>query len=125
MVDFLDVFPFFPRVAVGEGQNLTVTDCEKVLRLKSLSERLGVSHLRFGSEVHLAQMLVVGRGSVKMMALANDNENRVSLWIDEEIWGGEYFLCHPLVNTSTLVLPKAELVRFFALTGHVPRFFGE
>ncbi len=36
---------------------LVVTDCEKVLRLKELSERLDVSKLRFGSEVHLAEML--------------------------------------------------------------------
>ncbi len=102
---------------------LVVTDCEKVLRLKELSERLGVSKLRFGSEVHLDQMLGVGRGAVTMMALANDSEKRVALWIDEEIWGGEYCLCHPLVNRSTLVLSKGELVRFFGLTGHEVRFF--
>ena len=32
---------------------LVVTDCEKVVRLDSLSARLGVSHLRFGSEENL------------------------------------------------------------------------
>jgi Ala-tRNA(Pro) deacylase len=103
---------------------LVVTDCEKVVRLDILSARLEVSHLRFGSEENLEKMLGVGRGSVTMMALANDTEHRVALWIDHEIWGGEYFLCHPLVNTATLVLTKAELERFFALTGHVPHFFG-
>jgi Ala-tRNA(Pro) deacylase len=55
--------------------------------------------------------------------LVNDSEGRVALWIDREIWDGGRFLCHPLVNTATLVLSKAELERFFGLTGHEPNFF--
>jgi Ala-tRNA(Pro) deacylase len=47
----------------------------------------------------------------------------VALWIDKEVWDGERFLCHPLVNTATLVLSRAELERFFELTGHEPDFF--
>ena len=104
---------------------LAVTDCEHIVRLDKLKERLGVSHLRFGSEDDLMRLLGVGRGSVTMMGLVNDTEHRVALWIDKEIWDGEQFLCHPLVNTATLVLSKAELERFFALTGHVPHFFRE
>jgi len=103
---------------------LVVTSCEKTVRLDSLSTRLGVSHFRFGSEDDLMRLLGVGRGSVTMMGLANDTEHKVVLWIDDEIWAGEQFLCHPLVNTATLVLSKAELERFFALTEHTPHFFG-
>jgi Ala-tRNA(Pro) deacylase len=102
---------------------LVVTSCERTVRLDGLKEQLNVSHLRFGSEDDLARLLGVGHGSVTMMGLANDTGRIVSLWIDREIWGGERFLCHPLVNTATLVLSKAELERFFALTGHVPQFF--
>jgi Ala-tRNA(Pro) deacylase len=79
--------------------------------------------LRFGSEDDLQRLMGVGRGSVTMMGLANDTEHRIALWIDDEIWIGENFLCHPLVNTATLILSKTELERFFALTGHVPHFF--
>jgi len=104
---------------------LVVTSCEKVVRLDSLSARLGVSHLRFASEENLERMLGVSRGAVTMMGLANDTEHRVVLWIDAEIWDGGHFLCHPLVNTATLVLSKPELERFFILTGHVPHFFDE
>lgn len=104
---------------------LAVTSCEKTVKLGQLSEQLGVAHIRFGSEENLQKMLGVTRGSVTMMGLANDAEHKVELWIDEEIWAGENFLSHPLVNTATLVLSKAELLRFFELTGHVPHFFGE
>jgi Ala-tRNA(Pro) deacylase len=97
---------------------LVVTGCEKTVKLDELSSQLGVAHLRFGSEDNLRRLLGVGRGAVTMMGLANDTEHQVELWIDAEIWRGQYFLSHPLVNTATLILAKSELERFFALTGH-------
>jgi Ala-tRNA(Pro) deacylase len=102
---------------------LVVTACEKTVRLDELSARFGLSHLRFASEENLEKFLGVGKGAVTMMGLVNDSEHRVALWIDREIWEGKRFLCHPLVNTATLVLSKAELERFFMLTGHAPNLF--
>lgn len=102
---------------------LAVTACEKTVKLDDLAVQLGIAHIRFGSEDNLMRLLGVTRGSVTMMALANDREHLVELWMDKDIWDGEYFLSHPLVNTATLVLAKSELERFFALTGHSPQFF--
>jgi Ala-tRNA(Pro) deacylase len=102
---------------------LAVTDCEKTMKLDVLSSQLGVPHLRFGSEENLTRLLGVTRGAVTMMGLVNDNEHRVELWMDAEIWDTDYFLSHPLVNTATLVLPRSELERFFTLTGHTLHFF--
>ena len=100
-----------------------MTACEKTVKLDDLSVQLGISHIRFGSEENLLRLLGVTRGSVTMMALANDREHQVELSVDQEIWNGEYFLSHPLVNTATLVLAKSELVRFFELTGHTLHLF--
>ena len=102
---------------------LAVTACEKTVRLDELSRLLGVPHLRFASEQNLQRLLGVAGGSVTMMGLVNDIDHVVELWIDKEIWQGENFLCHPLVNTATLVVSKMELERFLNLTGHAPRFF--
>ena len=102
---------------------LAVTSCEKTVKLDSLSLQLNSLHLRFGSEENLMRLLGVTRGSVTMMGLANDADHQVELWLDSEIWNSENFLCHPLVNTATLVLAKNELERFFSLTGHTPKFF--
>lgn len=104
---------------------LAVTACEKTVKLDELPAQFGVAHLRFGSEENLTRLLGVTRGSVTMMGLANDTEHKVELWIDEDIWQDEYFQSHPLVNTATLVISKAELLRFFELTGHAPHFFSE
>src|SRR6266496_6639641 len=81
---------------------LAVTSCEKTIKLDSLATQLGIAYLRFASEENLQRLLGVARGSVTMMGLANDVEHRVELWIDAEIWIGENFLSHPLVNTATL-----------------------
>ena len=97
---------------------LAVTACEKTMNLETLASQFGIKHLRFASERNLERLLGVTRGAVTMMGLANDVEHAVELWIDAEIWGSEYFLSHPLVNTATLVLAKPELERFFKLTGH-------
>ncbi len=102
---------------------LAVTACEKTVRLDELSSLLGVPHLRFASEQNLQRVLGVAGGSVTMMGLVNDADHQVELWVDSEIWNGETFLCHPLVNTATLVLSKNELERFLNLTGHTPKFF--
>lgn len=102
---------------------LAVTACEKTLKLDSLSAQMNVPHLRFASEENLQRLLGVTRGSVTMMGLSNDTGHVVELWMDAEIWDGEFFLSHPLVNTATLVLSRSELERFFGLTGHVLHFF--
>jgi Ala-tRNA(Pro) deacylase len=102
---------------------LVVTACEKTLKLDQLPAQLGVAHVRFGSEENLLRLLGLTRGAVTMMGLANDTEHQVELWIDADIWQGEYFLSHPLVNTATLILAKSELERFFAMTGHALHIF--
>jgi Ala-tRNA(Pro) deacylase len=102
----------------GRNFYLAVTGCEKSVDFKQLAEQFGVAKLRFGSEENLERLLGVSRGAVTMLGLVNDVEQRVELWIDEEIWKGENFLCHPLVNTATLVLSKAALEQFIKITGH-------
>ncbi len=102
---------------------LVVTSCEKTVKLDALSPQLDVAYLRFASEENLQRILGVTRGAVTMMGLANDTGHLVELWIDANIWQGENFLSHPLVNTATLVLSKSELERFFALTGHSLHIF--
>ena len=97
---------------------LVVTACEKKLDLKRLGQQLGTSKLHFASEDKLQEALGLTRGSVTVLGLINDADHRVQLWVDAEIWRQESFLCHPLVNTATLLLSKASLERFFAISGH-------
>lgn len=43
-------------------------------------------------------------GSVSVLGLMNDHDNRVQLLMDEDVVKGEYFGCHPCINTSSLRL---------------------
>ena len=104
---------------------VAVTACEKTVKLEALASRLGVANLHFASEGNLGRLLGVTRGAVTMMGLVNDTSHQVELWIDADIWQGDYFLSHPLVNTATLILSKTELQRFFDLTGHTVHLFEE
>ena len=97
---------------------LLMTACEKKLDLKKVGNLIGASKLHFASEEMLSELLNLTRGSVTVLGLINDTDHRVQLWIDAEIWRQDNFLCHPLVNTATLLLSKSSLERFFELCGH-------
>ena len=55
-------------------------------------------------------------GSVTILALVNDPDHLVELYIDPEIWNAKQIHCHPLVNTETLVLSHDALARFLGIT---------
>ena len=55
------------------------------------------------------------------MALLNDSEKKVEVFIDNELWDAETILCHPLVNTSTLAVPRHGMEQFLEKTGHTLR----
>ena len=100
---------------------LVVTACEKRLDLKALAQAMGVKKLQFGSEAQLLDLLGLTPGSVTVLALVNDPNRKVELVFDSDYWPAEAYLCHPLVNTATLVIDHAGMLRFLELTGHTPR----
>jgi Ala-tRNA(Pro) deacylase len=79
---------------------------------------LDSSRLSFASPERLKTHLGIDPGSVSLLALANDSENNVEAFIDQDIWEDEAILCHPLVNTSTLVVPRKDMKLFLEKTGH-------
>jgi len=64
--------------------------------------------------------LGVEPGSVTVLGLIHDTTNAVELYIDAEVWQTARWRCHPLVNTSTLVLARPDIEKFLASTGHTP-----
>jgi Ala-tRNA(Pro) deacylase len=91
---------------------------EKVVDLKALGSLLGVGPLSLASPRRLKHHLGVDPGSVTILALINDTQKEVEVVFDQGLWESPAFRCHPLVNTSTLAISKADIRRFLALTGH-------
>ena len=82
---------------------------DKRFQTKELSAQLGISRLSFASADMMEELLDVSPGSVTIMGLMNDHENKVRLVIDRDVLKQEYFACHPCVNTASLRLKTADL----------------
>jgi len=100
-------------------QFILVMVCEeKRVDLKKLGSTLGVKNLRFASPERLQQYLGIEPGAVTALAVINDTQQQVQLYVDRDLWVQDAIQCHPLVNTSTLVISRSELERFFHLAHH-------
>lgn len=82
---------------------------EKRFRTSDVSHILGVSRLSFASPEKLKELLDVTPGSVSVLCLQKDTENRVQLLVDRELCSDTYIGCHPCINTSSLRLKQADL----------------
>jgi Ala-tRNA(Pro) deacylase len=108
----------FLRDRKGRRHFLVVVGYEKVVDLKALSSVLGASKLSLASPGRLRKYLGVDPGAVTILGVANDSEQRVEVVFDEGLWDSKAFRCHPLVNTSTLVISKDNIERLLSITGH-------
>ena len=82
---------------------------DKVFRTSQLSKQIGSSRLSFASGEYMEQFLDITPGSLSVLGLMNDPENRVQLLIDEDVLQAEYFGCHPCINTASLRLKTSDL----------------
>lgn len=95
---------------------------DKSFRTSELSRQIGSSRLSFASAEYMARFLDITPGSVSVLGLMNDRENKVQLLIDVDILKGEFFGCHPCINTSSLRLKTADLMeKILPAVGHAPR----
>nr|MBQ8253491.1 prolyl-tRNA synthetase associated domain-containing protein [Lachnospiraceae bacterium] len=91
---------------------------DKPFKTKDLSAQLGIARLSFATEDFMGEFLDITPGSVSVLGLMNDKENRVRLLVDEEILGMEYFGCHPCINTSSMRLKTKDLLEKFLPAVH-------
>ena len=108
----------FLRDKKGIRHFLVVVPQDKQVDLKELSSILEASRLSFASPDRLNKYLGIEPGSVSILALLNDPEKTVEVFVDNELWNAEIILCHPLVNTSTLAITRDGIKQFLEKTGH-------
>ena len=94
----------------------------KTFKTSVLSKQIGSSRLSFAGAEYMEQFLDITPGSVSVLGLMNDHENHVELLIDEDVLKGEFFGCHPCINTSSLRLRTSDLMeKIIPAMGHEPR----
>lgn len=90
------------------------------LALNRLHRAIGTRRLSFASAGLMEELLGVSPGSVTAFALMNDTGGRVRFILDAALWRHEWLNFHPLTNTGTTAIPRADFERFLAATGHEP-----
>lgn len=114
----------------GHSKNLYLTDKEgtRVLisalgeirvAINAIGRALGTKRLSFVDADTMEAEIGVRPGSVTMFALANDAAHRVDhVVLDAHLMAHEQVWFHPLVNTATTGIARADVARFLAHTGH-------
>lgn len=83
---------------------------DKPFKTKILSKQIGSARLSFASAEQMLSTLDITPGSVSVLGLMNDKENKVRLLIDKELLEQEYIGCHPCINSSTLKIKTADIM---------------
>ena len=97
---------------------LIAAEAHSQLKLNKLHKLIGTKRLSFGSPDLMEELLGVTPGSVTAFALMNDTEGRVRFLVDAALMEHEPVNFHPLTNTGTTTVSKADFEKFVRATGH-------
>lgn len=86
---------------------------DKKFKTKDISKQINSARLSFAPAEYMEEYLDITPGSVSVLGLMNDKENQVQLLVDEDVLNGEYFGCHPCINTSSLKLKVRDVFEKF------------
>ena len=104
----------------GKQLWLVVLPADNSVDTKLLAGVIGSKRVSFGSADELVRVLGVQPGAVTPLAMINDTGREVRLVLHAAMLEAQAVLVHPLVNTATLILPPADLLRFLAHIGVQP-----
>lgn len=110
----------FLRDRKGRRHILVTVGAGKAVDIRALEETIGAKSLSFASAGRMEKYLGVSPGSVTLLGVVNDRECCVEVIVDRDLKDCSAMQCHPLVNTSTLVISMDDVMRFLELTGHHP-----
>lgn len=94
---------------------LLLQDSEKA-DLKTLSKNMN-THLSFGSEEKLKELLNLTKGSVTPLGIINDKENKVTILINKNLTN-QKLLFHPNINTKTISIEYEDLIKIIDYVNH-------
>ena len=102
----------------GDEFYMVVMPGAKKFRTAVLSKQLGTTRLSFANEKYMLEFLDITPGSVSIMGLMNDKDNRVNLVVDKDLLNEKYFACHPCINTSSIRMNTDDVFDIYAPAIH-------
>ena len=95
-----------------DNRYMIVVEENKRVDLKKIKENLDLNKLSFCKEDELRNILKIEPGSVTPLAAINDDENEVTIILDEDMID-KNILVHPLVNTATIKINYNDMIKLF------------
>ena len=90
---------------------LLILPGSKKFKTAALSKQIGSARLSFAEPEFMEQLMDLTPGSVTVLGLMNDAENKIRLLIDRDVIENHAFIgCHPCINTSSLKLKTQDLI---------------
>ncbi len=112
----------FFRNHKGNKHYLVILDSEKQLDIHELEQRLRQGKLSFASEERMLKYLGLSPGSVSLFGLINDQAHHVYVFLDKKLEEAEALSFHPNENTASVVIGKADFLRFLQHYGNPYEF---
>ncbi|MAN46984.1 MAG: prolyl-tRNA synthetase associated domain-containing protein [Alphaproteobacteria bacterium] len=97
---------------------LIAAEAHSQLKLNQLHKLVGTKRLSFGPAELMQEVLGVQPGSVTAFALMNDQAGRVRFLVDTALMEHEPVNFHPMTNTGTTAISRADFRKFVEATGH-------
>ena len=101
----------FLRDAKGNRHFLVVMRTDRNVDFKTLSGMLSANRVCLASEERLQSHLDIAPGCLSLLAILKDVDKKVELAIDADIFKSPKILCHPWINTATLILSTQDVQR--------------
>jgi Ala-tRNA(Pro) deacylase len=99
---------------------LVVVPGDPRMNARALATLIGLRRISLGSADLLDEVLGVEPGAVTPLAVINDGMRRVRTVLHAKLTNEELLLVHPLVNTATIQIAPADLLRFMKSTQVAP-----
>lgn len=87
---------------------LLLMEGDKVFKTKYLSKALGCARLSFATDEQMLELVDITPGSLSVLGLMNDPEQKVRLVIDKPVLQQPEIGFHPCLNTSTLAVSMGD-----------------
>lgn len=112
----------FFRNHKGNKHYLVIMDAQHQMDIHDIEHQLHQGKLSFASEERMMKYLGVRPGSVSLFTLVNDANHEVILFVDSKLKEAKKVSFHPNLNTASLVISNADMMKFIENIGNTYQF---
>ncbi|MDP2914809.1 MAG: prolyl-tRNA synthetase associated domain-containing protein [Candidatus Aminicenantes bacterium] len=108
----------FVRNKKGNRHYLIIAEHLKKVDIQAIAKQLHSDRLSFASDERLKRFLGVSAGEVSPFGLLQDEGREVIVILDAGLQNEAFINFHPNVNTATLTISFADLLKFLGWRGN-------